>query len=188
MNTKDLVYIALFAAIYAVLSLFPPIYLPFLLGVPITAQSMAPMLAGSILGAKRGALASLLFLVLIAIGLPLLPGGRGGISVFSGVTSGYLISFPFAAFFIGFMVELFWQRLNFIILFVINTVGGIGIVYSFGVPWTAYMTKVSLLKVLMASSGFLIGDCLKVLIASFVALAIKRSVPLIHSEKGRVLY
>ncbi|WP_142415844.1 biotin transporter BioY [Bartonella massiliensis] len=183
MHTKDLVYIALFAAIYAVLSLFPPIYFPFLLGVPITAQSMGPMLAGAILGAKRGALASLLFLVLVAIGLPLLPGGRGGIGVFLGVTSGYLISFPFAAFFIGLLVELFWKRLNFILLFLINAVGGIGIIYAFGIPWTTYMTKASLLKVLTASSVFLIGDCLKVLIASFVALAIKRSVPLIHSKK-----
>ncbi|WP_144755509.1 biotin transporter BioY [Bartonella saheliensis] len=183
MSTKDLTYIALFAAIYAVLSLFPPIYLPFFLGIPITAQSMAPMLAGSIVGAKRGALASLLFLVLVAIGLPLLPGGRGGISVFSGVTSGYLISFPFAAFFIGLMVELCWQRLNFIILFLINTVGGIGIVYSFGIPWVAYMTGVPLLTVLISSLGFLIGGFIKVLIASFVALAIKKSVPLITSKE-----
>ncbi|WP_208440690.1 biotin transporter BioY [Bartonella raoultii] len=184
MNTKDLIYIALFAAIYAVLGLFPPIYLPFLLGVPITAQSMGPMLAGSILGAKRGALASLLFLALVAIGLPLLPGGRGGISVFLGVTSGYLISFPFAAFFIGLLVELFWKRLNFILLFLINTMGGIGIVYAFGIPWTAYMTQVSLLTVLISSLGFLIGGFLKVLIASFIALTIKKTIPLIHSKTG----
>ncbi|WP_144755946.1 biotin transporter BioY [Bartonella saheliensis] len=184
MNTKDLIYIALFAAIYAVLGLFPPIYLPFLLGVPITAQSMGPMLAGSILGAKRGALASLLFLALVAIGLPLLPGGRGGVSVFLGVTSGYLISFPFAAFFIGLLVELFWKRLNFILLFLINTMGGIGVVYAFGIPWTAYMTQVSLLTVLISSLGFLIGGFLKVLIASFIALTIKKTIPLIHSKTG----
>ncbi|EJF84214.1 hypothetical protein MCU_00882 [Bartonella elizabethae Re6043vi] len=184
MNTKDLVYIALFAAIYAVLSLFPPVYLPFLLGVPITAQSMGPMLAGSILGAKRGALASFLFLTLVAIGLPLLPGGRGGMSVFSGVTSGYLISFPFAAFFIGLLVELFWKHLNFILIFLINTVGGIGVVYAFGIPWTAYMTQVPLLTVLISSLAFLIGGFLKVLIASFVALTIKKTVPLIHPKKG----
>ncbi|ENN94761.1 biotin transporter BioY [Bartonella vinsonii] len=184
MNTKDLSYIALFAAIYAVLGLFPPIFLPFLLGVPITAQSMGPMLAGSILGAKRGALASLLFLVLIAIGLPLLPSGRGGISVFLGATSGYLIGFPFAAFFIGFMVELFWRRLNFVTLFVINAVGGIGIVFLFGIPWMAYVTQTPLLTALISTSVFLIGDFLKVLIASFVALTVKKSIPLIEPQKG----
>ncbi|UTO29144.1 biotin transporter BioY [Bartonella harrusi] len=183
MNTKDLTYIALFAAIYAILGLFPPIFLPFLLGTPITAQSMGPMLAGSILGAKRGGLASLLFLVLVAIGLPLLAGGHGGISVFLGATSGYLIGFPFAAFFIGFMVELFWRRLNFITLFIINTVGGVGIVFLFGIPWMAYITQISLLTALTSSLGFLIGDFLKVLIASFVALTVKKSVPLIVPKR-----
>ncbi|MBB5073449.1 biotin transport system substrate-specific component [Bartonella callosciuri] len=184
MNTKDLVYIALFATIYAVLGLFPPILLPFFLGVPITAQSMGPMLAGSILGAKRGALASILFLVLVAIGLPLLAGGHGGIGVFLGPSAGYLIGFPVAAFFIGFMVELFWQRLNFIILFVINTVGGIGIVYAFGIPWMAYITQIPLLKALMISSGFMVGGFVKALIASFVALVIKKTIPLIVLKKG----
>ncbi len=104
---------------------------------------------------------------------------------FSGVTSGYLISFPFAAFFIGFMVELFWQRLNFIILFVINTVGGIGIVYSFGIPWVAYMTQVSLLTVLISSLGFLVSGFLKVLIASFVALTIKKPFLSFIRKKGQ---
>ncbi|WP_455482153.1 biotin transporter BioY [Bartonella sp. B35(2025)] len=184
MNTKDLTYISLFAAIYAVLGLFPPIYLPIFLGLPITAQSMGPMLAGSILGAKRGALASVLFLVLVAIGLPLLAGGRGGIGVFLGVGGGYMIGYPIAAFFIGLMVELFWQQLNFFKLFVINAVGGIGIVYFFGVPWMAYFTKVSLLTALMSSLGFLIGDFLKVLLASSITLTVRKSVPLILSQKG----
>ncbi|WP_455475918.1 biotin transporter BioY [Bartonella sp. B17] len=183
MNTKDLTYIALFAAIYAVLGLFPPIYFPFFLGLPITAQSMGPMLAGSILGAKRGALASVLFLAMVAIGLPLLAGGYGGIGAFFRTGGGYLIGFAVAAFFIGFMVELFWKRLNFIILVVINTVGGIGVVYFFGVPWMAYVTKISLMKALMISSGFMIGDFLKVLVASSVAITVKKSIPLISSKK-----
>ncbi|WP_336276924.1 biotin transporter BioY [Bartonella sp. CB178] len=183
MNTKDLVYIALFAAIYAVLGLFPPIILPFFLGVPITAQSMGPMLTGSILGAKRGALASALFLVLVAIGLPLLAGGHGGIGAFLGAGGGYLIGFVFAALFIGFMVELFWNRLNFIILFVINFIGGIGIVYLLGIPWMAYVTKVSLLNSLVIASGFLIGDVLKVLVASSIAITVKKSIPLISLRK-----
>ena len=79
MNTRDLVLIALFAAIVVVLGLIPPITLGFI-PVPITAQSMGVMLAGCILGAKRGALAFLLFLLLVIIGLPVLSGGRGGLA------------------------------------------------------------------------------------------------------------
>lgn len=71
MNTRDLVLIALFAAIVVVLGFIPPITLGFI-PVPITAQSMGVMLAGCILGARRGALAFLLFLLLVAIGLPVL--------------------------------------------------------------------------------------------------------------------
>ncbi|MGL2349599.1 biotin transporter BioY [Helicobacter pylori] len=183
MNTKDLAYIALFVALYAVLGLFPPIFLPFLNGVPITAQSMGPMLAGSILGAKRGALASVLFLLLVAIGLPLLAGGRGGIGSFLGAGGGYLIGFAIGAFFIGFMVQLLWLRLNFITLVIINIIGGIGIVHLFGVLWLAYVAKISLLAALMSSLGFLVGGFLKVLIASSIAITIKKSVPLIHSKE-----
>lgn len=144
---------------------------------------MGPMLVGSILGAKRGALASVLFLLLVAVGLPLLAGGRGGIASFLGAGGGYLIGFPIAAFFIGFMVQLFWLRLNFITLVIINIIGGFGVVHFFGILWLAYVTKISLLAALMGSLGFLIGDFLKALIASSIAITIKKSIPLIHSKE-----
>ena len=87
MNTRDIVLIALFAAIIVVLGLLPPIMLGFI-PVPITAQSLGVMLAGCILGAKRGATAVLLVLLLVAIGLPVLSGGRGGLAVFAGLVDG----------------------------------------------------------------------------------------------------
>ena len=93
---KTLARIALFAALIAVLGLLPKLTLAS--GIPITAQSMGIMLAGTILGARNGALSVLLFLFLVALGLPLLAGGRGGMGVFAGPTLGYLIGFPLGAF------------------------------------------------------------------------------------------
>ncbi|WP_234854561.1 biotin transporter BioY, partial [Sinorhizobium meliloti] len=81
MNTRDLVLVALFTAIIVVLGLVPPITLGFI-PVPITAQSMGVMLAGCIIGAKRGALAFLLLVLLVAIGLPVLSGGRDRVRIF----------------------------------------------------------------------------------------------------------
>lgn len=182
MTTKDIVYIALFAAIYAALALFPPILIP-LIGVPITAQSMGPMIAGSILGARRGALASLLFLALVAIGLPLLAGGRGGFGVFFGPTAGFLVSWPIAAFAIGLAVERFWQRLNFISLFAINIIGGIGLVYLFGVLWLSYAAGIAPLQALTGSAAFLPGDLLKAALAAIIAVTVKRTYPLIASSR-----
>ena len=63
------------------------------------------MLCGTVLGAKRGALAVLLFLLLVALGLPLLSGGRGGLGVFAGPSAGFLVGFPVAAFVAGWIVE-----------------------------------------------------------------------------------
>ena len=57
---KNLTHIALFAALIAVLGLVPKIDL--MSGVPITAQSLGIMLCGTVLGARRGALAVILFL------------------------------------------------------------------------------------------------------------------------------
>ena len=111
LTTRDMVHIALFAAIMAALGLLPPIPVGFI-PVPITAQSMGVMLAGSILGAKRGALAILLFLALVAVGLPLLSGGRGGLGVFFGPTAGFLLSWPVGAFVTGWLTERFWKRLS----------------------------------------------------------------------------
>ena len=72
---RNIAYIALFAALTAALGFIPIISLGF--GVPITAQTLGVMLGGCILGSWRGGLASLLLIVLIALGVPLLAGGRG---------------------------------------------------------------------------------------------------------------
>ena len=54
-----------------------PLFTPPGFLVPITAQSLGVMLAGAILGARRGFLSLLLLLVLVAVGLPLLAGSAG---------------------------------------------------------------------------------------------------------------
>ena len=74
---RSVTHVALFAALVAVLGLVPQIALPG--GVPVTAQSLGIMLCGTVLGARRGALAVGLFLLLVALGLPILTGGRGGL-------------------------------------------------------------------------------------------------------------
>ena len=100
---RNLTLVALFAALIAALALIPKFSLGF--GVPITAQSLGIMLCGTVLGAKRGALAVLLFLLLVALGLPLLAGGNGGLGAFMLPSSGFLIGFPVAAFVTGLIVE-----------------------------------------------------------------------------------
>ncbi len=54
------------------------------LPVPIVLQNMMMMLAGGLLGKKFGTLAVSVFLLMVAVGFPVLSGGRGGIAVNAG--------------------------------------------------------------------------------------------------------
>ncbi|AXH00262.1 biotin transporter BioY (plasmid) [Deinococcus wulumuqiensis] len=176
-STRDIVYIALFAALVAALGALPPLTLA--TGVPITAQSMGAMLAGAVLGARRGALSQLLFLLLVAAGLTLLAGGRGGLGVFAGPTGGFLLSWPVAAYVIGWLHERFWDRLNFALSLGIILLGGVVVVYAIGNAWLSYAAPMPYLKATLAAGPFLPGDLLKAVLSASVALTVRRTYPLI---------
>jgi biotin transport system substrate-specific component len=183
-KTKDLAYIALFAAITAVLGMVPAIQVG---PVPITAQTLGVMLAGAILGARRGFLSQLLFLVLVAVGLPVLPGGGGGLAVFAGVTGGYLVGWPIGAFVVGLLTERFWARYNVAWGVVANVVGGMVVVYAIGVPWLALAADLSLKAAIVSGAlPFLIGDVIKAVVAAVIAVQVRRSYPVIERPRRAV--
>ncbi|WP_167757785.1 MULTISPECIES: biotin transporter BioY [Deinococcus] len=181
MKTKDIVYIALFAAIMAALAVIPPVMLG--TGVPISSQSMGPMLAGAILGARRGALSMLLFLVLVAVGLPLLVGGRGGAGVFAGVTGGFLVSWPIAAYLIGLLTERYWHRLSVPLALAIIFVTSVVVMYGIGNAWLSIAAPMSYLKATLAAGPFLPGDFVKALLTAVIAVTVKRSYPIIRPAR-----
>jgi biotin transport system substrate-specific component len=72
--------------------------------VPITGQTFGVLLVAVLLGARRGALAVILYLIEGAAGLPVFqPLGAPGVLRFAGPTGGYLMAYPFAAFVTGWM-------------------------------------------------------------------------------------
>lgn len=174
MKTIDMVYAALFAAIVAALGILPPIVVPFS-SVPITAQTLGVMLAGSILGARLGGMSLLVFVLLVAVGAPILSGGRGGFGQIIGPSGGFIISWPIAAYVIGYLVEKNVDKLHFGKLFLFNILGGIIIVYLIGIPWLSFVTSMSLGKAAIGAAVYLPGDTVKVLIVSaFVPQLMKR--------------
>ena len=175
-----MVLVALFAAITAACAVFPPVQVPFV-PAPIVVQNIGVMLAGSILGARRGGLALLLFVALVAIGMPVLTGWKGGLGVILGPTGGFVLSWIPAAFVVGALVERFWSRLDFWKLLIANVIGGIVVVYALGIPWLAAVAQLEVSKALVGSAVFVPGDVVKAVIASFAALIVKRSYPLIRA-------
>jgi biotin transport system substrate-specific component len=74
--------------------------------VPITGQTFGVLLVAVLLGARRGAITLLLYLLEGAAGLPVFqPLGLPGLARFAGPTAGYLFSYPPAAFVTGWLVE-----------------------------------------------------------------------------------
>lgn len=177
MKSKDIVYIALFCSIIAALGTVPPLLFP-LNPVPITAQSLGVMLCGSLVGAKRGALACVLFLGLMAIGFPVLAGGKGGLSVLFGPSGGFLLSWPIAAYVIGALFERNWQSVNSVRAFLFITTGGIGVLYTLGILWLVAVSGLPFNKAIYGAIIFIPGDIVKAVIATMVSVTVKRSYPL----------
>jgi biotin transport system substrate-specific component len=179
---RDLAYIAVFAGIVAALGLLPPVTLP-VIAVPVTAQSLGVMLAGLVLGARRGFFALLLFVALVALGLPLLAGGRGGLSVFVGPSAGFVIGFPFAAYAVGWFTERFARegryRLGWGILAAL--LGGVGVLYVFGSVGFMLVTGLSPLPVLV----FIPGDVVKAVLAALVARGVHAAYPGLLTDNRR---
>jgi biotin transport system substrate-specific component len=179
---RDLALIALFAALIAALGL-PGTLSPFGSAVPITAQTLGVMLAGSILGAKRAFLAVLTFDVLVLAGLPLLAGGRGGLGVLAHPSAGYFLAFPVGAFVIGWLTEKAMPRYSIPFGMVANVVGGIGVIYAVGVPVQAARADLSgPVAILLAAAVYLPGDLIKAAVATAVAKGVHAGYPTLGRE------
>ena len=172
---KKIAYIALFAALIAALGLVPKITLAF--GVPITAQSLGIMLCGTILGAKRGGLAVLLFLLLVAIGLPLLSGGNGGLGVFVSASGGFLLAWPLSAFVTGLIVEKWRSGPLVLVATVGSVIGCILVMYLFGIIGMSIVLDKTLLQATGFVTAFIPGDIIKAIVAGLLTAAIAKARP-----------
>lgn len=175
MSARDSVLVALFAALTAALGLLPPIPVP-VIPVPVTAQTLGVMLSGCLIGPRRAGLAMLLLLVLVALGLPLLSGGRGGLAVFVGPSAGYLMGWPIGAYAVGHMVSRFGSSTA--ALFAATFVGGIAVVYVIGIPVMALVLDLPLTTAVVTGAAFLPGDLVKAVISATIAAAVLRAYPM----------
>lgn len=168
--------VAVFTALIAVLGL--PGAIPVFGGaVPITAQTLGVMLAGAVLGPWAGAASVVLLQVLVAAGLPLLSGGRGGLGVFFGPTVGYLIGWIVGVIVIGLIVRSSADRPRWGTTLLGCFVGGILVIYAIGIPFQALVTGAPLEAAALGSVAFLPGDVIKVVVAAAVTQGLWRAYP-----------
>lgn len=173
-QTLDLAYIGLSVALITVCS-----WISFPLTIPITLQTLGVCLISGLFGLKRGAVSTLVYLILGAVGVPLFAQFTGGLGIISGPSGGYLIGFIFTALIVGFASDKWSEKLW---VSVVSMIIGILVCYAFGTAWFAYVyTKnnqpASLLTILgWCVFPFIPFDAIKIIIAALLTNRLKKFV------------
>ena len=134
----DLTLAAMFVALMAIGANISTIA-PFLHvgGVPITLQTFFAILAGAILGSRLGSIAMIVYMLVGLVGVPVFADFTGGLSIIIRPTFGFILSYIFAAFIIGKIVETNKSLPAFIIASLI----GMAVNYLFGTNWMYFAYK-----------------------------------------------
>lgn len=167
----DLVYIAIGAALIAICS-----WISIPTAVPFTLQTFAVFFVLLLLGGERGTIATLVYILLGAIGVPVFAGFSGGIGVLFGSTGGYIIGFLFVGFIYMLFTKFFKKSL---VIKILALVLGLTVCYAFGTVWFmhVYMQsngEIGLLAVLgWCVFPFIIPDLLKMALAVVISKRIE---------------
>jgi biotin transport system substrate-specific component len=142
--------------------------------VPVTGQTLAVLLAGATLGARRGASSQLLYWLLGMVGLPFYSNGTGGWSVATGPTMGYLVGFIIAAAVVGRLAE--YRHDRHVLTSIAAMTMGSAIIYVCGATWLAIDLGIPLATgeqnaIALGVVPFLVGDVVKMCLAGVATAA-----------------
>lgn len=173
-NLKQLLQAAMVCALMIVLGLFPGIPLG-VIPVAIVLQNLGVMLAGVLLKPRYATLAVGVFLLMVAVGLPLLSGGRGGAASFVGPTGGYLIGWLMAPALTSWALTLTGVRqrawwLELAVAFVTLVV----VIDCLGAVFLAVQAHLGLGAALLSNLMFVPGDLMKVTLAVLIARRLRK--------------
>lgn len=185
MKTKDITQVALLTAVMVALAGIPALPIV-LIPVPLVLQNFAVMLAGPLLGAKKGTFAVVILLLLASLGLPVLTGIRGGLAVVLGPTGGYLLAWLFTPTAMLGMHHFLQYRCHFgdnsywnwwISLVVVSIV----MTYPIAIIWLMWQTRITFMGALTANVLFIPGDLIKTIVATLLLRPLK---PLLQSRES----
>ena len=164
LKTKDITIIALFCAIMCVIS---PITIP--TGtIPFSLSLFAVMLTAISLGAKKGIIAILVYILIGTLGLPVFSGFTGGIHILFGPTGGFIFSYIITAIIVSFASK--HKKITLYIFCILSLL----ICYILGSLQYAFVAKVSFNDALLVCVyPFVIFDILKVFFAISIGLKLK---------------
>jgi len=139
--------------------------------VPITAQTLAVMLLGALLGPQRGTLSVLTYLAVGAAGVPVFAGG-GGLPYMLGPTGGYLIGFVPAAWLAGAIIgrSRTFSPVATALAFTLST----AVIFAFGLAWLRTYVPSPRELLTVGLVPFLPGAAVKITVACLVVARMRR--------------
>lgn len=168
-RTSNVINIALVVAGALVVGLLAQVSIP-LWPVPITGQTLGVLLVGATLGSRRGAASMVTYAALGLAGVPWFADFTGGITTLAKPSFGYIIGFPIAAWIIGRLAELDWDRRS------LRALAAFGIAslipFLTGMPYMWAILKTSGVTLTFAQTlnagftPFIIGGIIKWLLAA----------------------
>ena len=171
MKTLDLIYIAIGAALITVCS-----WISIPMTVPFTLQTFAVFATLLILGGYRGTVATVVYVLMGAIGLPVFAGFSGGLAIILGNTGGYILGFIFIGLIYATSIRLFGEKI-YVELSALLT--GLVVCYAFGTAWFmhVYMRHTGTVGLMTVLSWcvfpFVIPDLLKMALAFAVSRRVR---------------
>lgn len=176
-TATDIAYIAVFAAIIIVLGFLAiPIGA---LGVPIVLQNGAIILAGLVLGRRRGFLTAAVFL-LVGLALPVLAGGRTTIAAIGGPTVGYLVGYLVSSWIAGaiaYRAPFKSNRGTTIAVFIVAGYLALFFQYLFGVFGVMFRADLTFVQAWAAQLPFMLPDAFEIALMIAVAIGVHSAFP-----------
>lgn len=170
-KTLDLVYTAIGVTLIAVCS-----WITIPMTVPFTLQTFAVFAVLLILGGKRGTLATLVYVLMGAVGIPVFSGFGGGVGILFGKTGGYILGFVLAGLVYWAMTAALGDKLA---IRIAALAAGLVVCYAFGTVWFMHLYMkntgpVGLMTVLSwCVFPFIVPDIVKLGMAVLVSRRIK---------------
>lgn len=167
-DSKNMTKIAVMTAVICILG---PLSIP--IGpVPISLTPLTILLSVYILGTASGSVATLLYVFLGAVGLPVFGGFTGGFGIIAGPTGGYIIGYVFLALISGWFIEHFY---NMVWVQYMGMCLGMAVLYAFGTAWLAYVAHMTFAEALAAGVlPFIAVDMIKMAVSIILGRAVNK--------------
>ncbi|APT82462.1 biotin transporter BioY [Corynebacterium ammoniagenes] len=181
----DLAYVAVFTALIIVLAF---VSIPVgAAGVPIVMQNAAIILAGLVLGGRRGLYVGLLFLIL-GLALPVLAGGGTTLRALAGPTAGYIVGYVLAPAVAGLIAyRAPRNKGGMAITLIVAAIAGLAVQYVCGSIGLMLRSGLELAPAFAAQIPFLVPDSAKIVIAIIIALGVHAAFPDLIARKKRTV-